>query len=162
MFHNHHSQLDLINRNMFHESSSHNYKGGKQFPFLEGINSTLPGTSNYQPQLSANSSLSSQKICSNGLNRVIDSGCALSLLSSPPAETREIGFSNMLQSDSIPQFLIPSLNYSNQGMNGEPLQSALVTEISSNANHHNQGIFHMGPDGSSPSRTHQTLSFSWE
>lgn len=162
MFHNHHSQLDLINRNMFHESSSHNYKGGKQFPFLEEINSTLPGTSNYQPLLSANSSLSSQKICSNGLNRVIDSGCALSLLSSPPADTREIGFSNMVQSDSIPQFLIPSLNYSNQGMNGEPLQSALVTESSSNANHHNQGIFHMGPDGSSPSRTHQTLSFSWE
>ncbi|KAJ0094226.1 hypothetical protein Patl1_16968 [Pistacia atlantica] len=141
MLHNPHSQLDLSNRNLFHESSSHNYKVGKQFPFLEGINSTLPGVSVCQPLLSANSSstsngVSSQKMFSNSLNRT----------------------------DSIPppQSLIPSLSYSSQGMNGEPLRSALVSDSSSYANHHNQDIFQIGPDGSSPSRTHQTLSFSWE
>ncbi|KAJ0037774.1 hypothetical protein Pint_23753 [Pistacia integerrima] len=169
MLHNPHSQLDLSNGNLFHESSSHNYKEGKQFPFLEGINSTFPGVSVCQPLLSANSSstsnrVGSQKMFSNNLNRVINSGCALSLLSSPLAETREIGLSHMMQPDSIPppQSLIPSLSYSSQGMNGEPLRSALVSDSSSNANHHNQDIFQIGPDGSSPSRTHQTLSFSWE
>lgn len=168
MLHSHHGQLDLSNRNLYVESSSHDYKEGKQFPFLEGINSTFPGASVCQPLLSANSSsssniVSSQKMFSNGLNRAINSGCALSLLSSPPAETQDIGLSDMLQTYSIPpQSLIPTLNYSSQGMNGEPLRSVMVADSSSNANHHNQDIFQIGPDGSSPSRTHQTLSFSWE
>lgn len=165
MFHNNHSQLDFTNGNLFHGSSSHNYKGGKQFPFLEGAaTSALPRASSVcQPLLTASSSLgncdsSSQKVFSNGLNGVVDSSRALSLLSSPQPQTQGIGLNHMAQTDSklIPpaQSLIPSLNYSRLGMVVQP----------SNANLHDPDSFEIGlvPDESSTSGAHQSLSFSWE
>ncbi|KAJ4710804.1 Squamosa promoter binding protein-like protein [Melia azedarach] len=172
MLHNHHSQIDFSSRNLFPGSSSDHYKGGKQFPFLEGgTNSTLHGASVCQPLLSANTSVgnggSSQKIFSSGLNRVVDSSRALSLLSSLQSGTGEIGLSHMVQTDRpIPaaQSLIPSLNYSGLGMNGEPIGSNLVADSSSTANLHGHGqdTFQIGADGSSRTGSHQTLSFSWQ
>nr|AVV48338.1 squamosa promoter binding-like protein [Litchi chinensis] len=156
MLQSHSSEIDFTNRSLFHGSSSHNYKGGKQFPFLEGTNSTLPGNTVCQPLINANSSSSScnggssQKAFSDGLSRAINASRALSLLSSPPqAETQEISLSHMVQTDSIPpaQSLIPSLNYSGLGLEGgEPMGSSLVSDGSSNANLHGHDMFHIGPD----------------
>ncbi|KAK0574736.1 hypothetical protein LWI29_028295 [Acer saccharum] len=183
--HHHHLEIDFSNRSLFHGSSSHNFKGGKQFPFLEGTNnSTLPEGSVCQTLMSANSSSSSRNGSTStstssghktfsdmGLNRAMNSSRALSLLSSPQqppqqAETR------MVQADSIPRlqaqtFMIPSLNYSGLGIEGEPIGSSLLSSGgSSNVNNNNlhvHDMFQIGPDGSSTNGTHhQTLSFSWE
>jgi hypothetical protein len=153
-------------KNLFPGSLSPNYKGGKQFPFLQGTSSTLPGDS---IRLNANSTLgnigNSQKMFSDGLNRVIDSNRALSLLSSPPSETRDIGLSHVVQPDLNPpaQSLIPSLNYNNAlGMESEPVGPVLASDGSSNSNPHGQHMFQIGPDWLSANGSHQTLSFSWE
>ncbi|CAK7336137.1 unnamed protein product [Dovyalis caffra] len=154
-------------KNLLPVSLSPNYKGGKQFPFLQGTSSTLLGDS---VRLNANSTLgnsgNSQKMFSAGLiNRVIDSDRALSLLSSPPSETREIDFSHVVQPDLNPaaHSLIPSLSYNALELESEPARSVLVSsDGSSNANLHGQHMFQNGPDGSSASGSHQTLSFSWE
>uniref|UniRef100_A0A2N9HEP3 SBP-type domain-containing protein n=1 Tax=Fagus sylvatica TaxID=28930 RepID=A0A2N9HEP3_FAGSY len=85
-----------------------NYKGGKQFAFSQGSSSSLLGASVSQPLLDANfassNDSSSQKVFSNNglINRVIDSECALSLLSSTPSETRQVGLSHMVQSNPHP------------------------------------------------------------
>ncbi|KAL5829500.1 hypothetical protein ACOSQ3_018968 [Xanthoceras sorbifolium] len=173
MLQSHPSEIDFSNSSWFHGSSSHNYKGGKPFPFLEGTDSTLPGDSVCKPLVAANSSLScnggssSPKAFSDGLSQAINSSRALSLLSSPPpqAETREISLSHMVvQTDSIPpaQSLIPSMSYSGLGVEGEPMGSSLVSDGSSNANLHVHDMFQIGPEGLSTSGTHHTLSFSWE
>ncbi|KAK4597590.1 hypothetical protein RGQ29_015206 [Quercus rubra] len=145
-----------------------NYKGGKQFPFSQGSSSSLLGASISQPLLDANFASSndsrSQKVFSNGLNQVIDSDCALSLLSSTPTETRQVGLSHMVQSNPIHtgQSLVPSLHYNGFGMEVKENSSALG---SSNTNIHCQGMFSIGPhdsDGSSATGPNQTLSFLWE
>ncbi|KAJ6961840.1 squamosa promoter-binding-like protein 16 [Populus alba x Populus x berolinensis] len=153
-------------KNLFPGSLSPHYKGGKQFPFLQGTSSTLPGDS---IRLNANSTLgnigNSQKMFSDGLNRVIDSNRALSLLSSPPSETRDIGLSHVVQPDLNPpaQSLIPSLNYNDAlGMESEPVGPVLASDGSSNSNPHGQHMFQIGPDWLSANGSHQTLSFSWE
>lgn len=174
VLYNSHQQLNFMDRqNSFPESFSRSYRG-KQFPFLQGPNPTLPGTSVCQPLLDPSSASGNgsggQKMFSDGLNRVISSDRALSLLSSPPPETQEIGLSRMVQQNPIPpaQSLIPSLHYtglsqyaSSQGMGGS-VGSVLVSDGSSNANLHCPAIFQLGPDGSSTNSPHQTLSFSWE
>ncbi|KAK2636820.1 hypothetical protein Ddye_031612 [Dipteronia dyeriana] len=179
----HHSEIDFSNRNLFHGSSSHNYKGGKQFPFLEGTNnSTLPEGSVCQTLIAANSSssscngststsTSSQKAFSDmGFHRAMNSRRALSLLSSPQLPQQQVE-TRMVQADSIPRqqaqtFMIPGLNYSGLGMEGEPIGSSLVSSGGSgnvNNNLHGHDMFQIGPDGSSTNGTHhQTLSFSWE
>ncbi|KAK3223684.1 hypothetical protein Dsin_010709 [Dipteronia sinensis] len=181
----HHSEIDFSNRSLFHGSSSHDYKGGKQFPFLEGTNnSTLPEGSVCQTPIAANSSSSSRNgsTCSSsssqktfsdmGFNRAMNSGRALSLLSSPQQPPHQAETRMVLQADSIPRqqvqtFMIPSLNYSGLGMEGEPIGSSLVSSGGSsnvnNNNLHGHVMFQIGPDGSSTNGTHhQTLSFSWE
>ncbi|EEF47445.1 conserved hypothetical protein [Ricinus communis] len=155
-------------KNLFPGSMSHSYRGGKQFPFSHCTSSTLPGESVCQTILDVRSTLGSssgnQKMFSDGVNQVIDSNGALSLLSSPQAETREIGLSHMVQPDLNPpaQSLIPSLNFSNLGMEGGPVESVLVSDGSHNGNLHSQDMFQTGPDESSASGSHQRLSFSWE
>lgn len=168
-----HSEMDFTNRSLFHGSSSHNYKGGKQFPFLDGTNSTLPGNTICQTMINTNSSSpscngeSTQKMFPDGLTQAINSNRALSLLSSPPqSNTGELSLSHIVHhSDSIPQAqsLIPTLNYNGLGLDGgEPMGSSLVSDDSNSANLHGHDMFHIGPDLSSSSETHQTLSFSWE
>lgn len=157
-------------KNFFPGSLSHGYRSGKQFPFLQCTSSALPGESICQTILHAGSTLgsscSSQKMLSDGPNRVIDSNRALSLLSSPSAENCEIRLSHMVQpeSDLNPpaHSLISSLNFSCLGMENGSVDSVLVSDGSSNANLHGQSMFQIGPDGSSSSGSLQTLSFSWE
>lgn len=159
---NSYSQLNYSDRkNSINPGSLYdNYKGGKQFPFSQGSSSSLLGASISQPLLDSRS----QKVFSNGLNQVIDSDCALSLLSSTPTETRQVGLSNMVQSNPIHtgQSLVPSLHYNGFGMEVKENSSALG---SSNTNIHCQGMFSIGPhdsDGSSATGPNQTLSFLWE
>ncbi|XWS34534.1 hypothetical protein CRYUN_Cryun21dG0046900 [Craigia yunnanensis] len=160
------SELNFSSRNsLFPGSSSHSYKGEKQFSFLQSASSSLPGVSVCQPLLDANPSPSnggsSQKMLSNGLNQTINSSRALSLLSSQPAETREIGLSAMVQSGPASS-LIPNLQYNGLVMEGEQVGTILFTDGSNNTNLHGHEMFRTGHPGSSASGTHQTLSFSWD
>ncbi|KAE8705474.1 Squamosa promoter-binding-like protein 13B [Hibiscus syriacus] len=113
---------------------------GEPFSFLHGTNLSLPGVSVCQPLVNTNPSSSnggsSRKMFSNALNRAFESNHALSLLSSEPAENREITSSSMVQSGTPPS-LIPSLQYKDE----------------------QAGTEH---SGSSASGTQHTLSFSWE
>ncbi|KAF5726642.1 hypothetical protein HS088_TW22G00323 [Tripterygium wilfordii] len=162
----------LVYSNHFPGSFSKSYRVGKQFPFLEGNSSTLPSNSPIHSHFDANSTLgnsgSTQKMFSGGLNRVIDAGRALSLLSSPPpsTDTPDIGLSHLVQPalDTRTQSsLIPSLQYNRLGIGGESLGSIVVPNSGSDTNLNCQDMFHIGPDGStSASAPHQTLSFSWE
>lgn len=160
---NNYSQLNFSDRkNPIPDSLCHNYKGGKQFPFSQGPSTSLPGVSVCQPLPDA--SFASSNTSSSQKNRVIDSDCALSLLSSTPAETRQVGLSQMVQFNSVSsaQSLVPGLHYSMLGMEGRAVSAALVNEYSSNANVHCHGMFSIDPDGSSASGPHQTHSFLWE
>ncbi|XP_037495875.1 squamosa promoter-binding-like protein 16 isoform X2 [Jatropha curcas] len=156
-------------KNLFPGSLSQGYRSGKQFPFLQCTSSSaVPRESVCQTILDSDSTLgsscSSQKMFSDGANRVIDSNRALSLLSSPSAQTREIGLSHMVQPDLNPpaRSLNPSLNFNALGMGSGPVESVLVSDGSSNANLHGQDMFQIVPDGSSANGSLQTLSFSWE
>lgn len=167
----HHQQLNFMDRqssNSFAEMFPRNYRG-KQFPFLQGANPTLPGASICQPLLdpscaSGNGS-GGQKVFFDGLNRVINSDRALSLLSSlPPREIHEIGLSSMVQQSPIPpaQSLISaSLQYNGLSQYASS-QGSGDANGSSNANNlHCPAIFQLGPDASSTNGPHHTPS-SWE
>ncbi|KAF2292921.1 hypothetical protein GH714_029853 [Hevea brasiliensis] len=163
------SSLDFSSgKNLFPGSLSHGYRSGKQFPFLQCTSSALLGESVCQSIFNADSTLgstcSSQKMFSDGPNRFLDSNRALSLLSSPSAETREIGLSHMAQPNLNPQAQSPisNLNFSCLGMESGPVNSVLVSDGGSNANLHGQDVFQIGPEGSSTSGSLQPLSFSWE
>ncbi|XWS22794.1 hypothetical protein CRYUN_Cryun29cG0066700 [Craigia yunnanensis] len=159
------SELNFSSRNsLFPGSSLHSYKGEKQFSFLQRASSALPGASVCQSLLDANPSSSnddsSRKMFSNGLNQTIDSSRALSLLSSQPAETREIGLSPMMQSGPASSF-IPNLQCNGLVMEGEQVGTILAIDGSSNTNLHGHEMFQTGHPGSSASGTHQTHS-SWK
>ncbi|TYG80003.1 hypothetical protein ES288_D02G182400v1 [Gossypium darwinii] len=160
------SSLNFSSRNSsFVGASSLNYKGERQFSFLQCANSSHPGVSVCQPLVNANPSSSnggiSQKMLLNGLNRTVESNRALSLLSSQPAETREISLSPMMQSGSTSS-LIPNLQYKGLGMEGEQVGTILATDQSANTDLHGNGVFRIGHPGSSASGTHHRLTFSWE
>ncbi|MBA0787356.1 hypothetical protein Gotri_026393 [Gossypium trilobum] len=160
------SSLNFSSRNSsFVGASSLNYKGERRFSFLQSANSSHPGVSVCQPLVNANPSSSnggiSQKMLLNGLNRTVESNRALSLLSSQPAETREISLSPMVQSGSTSS-LIPNLQYKGLGMEGEQVGTILATDQSTNTDLHGNGVFRIGHPGSSASGTHHTLTFSWE
>ncbi|KAH1098069.1 hypothetical protein J1N35_014990 [Gossypium stocksii] len=160
------SSLNFSSRNSsLVGASSLNYKGERQFSFLQSANSSHPGVSVCEPLVNANPSSSnggiSQKMLLNGLNRTVESNRALSLLSSQPAETREISLSPMVQSGSTLS-LIPNLQYKGLGMEGEQVGTILATDQSTNTGLHGNGVFRTGHPGSSASGTHHTLTFSWE
>ncbi|KAI3943589.1 hypothetical protein MKX01_039217 [Papaver californicum] len=182
---NNHLQSHYVNRqNLFPGSLSRTNKEGKQFPFLqvnELGNRIVPGVSSCQPlinNVSCSENIStSRKLFSDGLTRVLDSDCALSLLSSPPSQQRSgISLSHVVQSDSIPmsQPLVPDLEqYNNQGLGryhqsqqgmGEETIGSVLVSHASDAELNCQGLFHMGPNGNGSSQNgmSQTLPFSWE
>lgn len=186
---NNQSNLNYVDRqNSFPESSSsvHSYKGVNRFQFMQGTdNNHLPEASICQPLLDPNArsghTNSGQKMFSDGLNQVIHSDRALSLLSSATAVTREIGFSPMVQQQQQPESIPPtaqqslahhshSLHYGSPGQfpfapeleNNKPVVSETQSQVSSNATLHFQEMFQTGPDESSTSGSHQTLTFLWE
>ncbi|OVA09574.1 Transcription factor [Macleaya cordata] len=174
----HHLSLHYGDRqNPFPGSFSRSHKGGKQFPFLQ-VNELgsrmVPEVSVSQPLIhnvaSSENIGTGRKMFSDGLTRVLDSDCALSLLSSPPTQRSGISLSHVVQPDSIPmsQPLVPDLQYNNglgryqsQGMDGETMGSVLVSDAT-DAEINCQGIFHMGHNGSSQNGMPQTLPFCWE
>ncbi|KAI3976016.1 hypothetical protein MKX01_016699 [Papaver californicum] len=182
---NDHLQSHYVNRqNLFPGSFSRTNKEGKQFPFLqvnELGNRMVPEVSSCQPLINnvacSENISTSRKLFSDGLTRVLDSDCALSLLSSPPSQQRSgISLSHVVQSDSIPmsQPLVPDLeqynnqglgryHQSQQGMGGETIGSVLVSHAT-DAELNCQGLFHMGSNGNGSSQNgmSQTLPFSWE
>lgn len=158
-------------------SLPHSFGGGNQFKIFHGNNlPDLSEASTCQPLLDPSSasgtSSHSQKIMfSDGLSRaIVESDCALSLLSSaPPAETREIGLGHVVQPNpgSSAQSLAHNMHYCDlsqysQGIESKPLASFLSSHAGDNADLHRPGMFQDGPDGPSDSGRHQTLSFRWE
>ncbi|XP_027153036.1 squamosa promoter-binding-like protein 16 [Coffea eugenioides] len=170
------SNTNYIDRQNAFPESVHDYKGVNQFQFIQSTPRTLPETSICQPLLDPDSASghnnSSQKIFSDGLNQVINSDRALSLLSSAPAVTREIGFSHMVQPDSISQAqsLVHNLQYGSPGqfpyaqeIENKPVISESDSRVSNNATLHFQEMFQNGPEESSTSGgSQQTLTFLWE
>ncbi|CAK9137282.1 unnamed protein product [Ilex paraguariensis] len=177
VLYNRQSPLSCIDRrNPFPESSAHSYRGVNQFQFLQqDTDHILPEASVCQSLLDPHSAsaitCSSQRMFCDGLNRMVDSDGALSLLSSAPAITREIGLSPMVQPDPElqAQSLIHNLQYSSidqyactQEMEIKPVVSATDSGNSHDATLCFQGMFQNEPDGSSASGSHQTLIFWWE
>lgn len=179
---NHLSLHYVDKQNPFHGSFSRTHKGGKQYPFLqtnEFSNRVVPEVSVCQPLInnvaSSENVPTSQKIFSDGLTRVLDSDCALSLLSSPSTQQQRSGISlsHVVHHDSIPmsQPLVPDLEQYNNGLGryhqsqqvlgSETIGSVLVSHAN-DTELNCQGIFHMGPNGSSQNGMSQTLPFSWE
>ncbi|KAA8550238.1 hypothetical protein F0562_001922 [Nyssa sinensis] len=148
-----------------------------RFQILQDPNTTLLLEASVSQPLGPNSvsrnSGSNHKMLSDGLSQVINSDCALSFLSSAPAETREIGLSHMMQPCPIPraQPLIPNLHYSGQGqfpcsqeVENKPSVSVFNSDGSNdNTNLHFQGMFQNVLDGSSANEPRQQMfSFLWE
>nr|XP_010926841.1 squamosa promoter-binding-like protein 16 [Elaeis guineensis] len=185
----HRPPLHLIDR-QHHFSDSHSYnKERRQFPFLQDSETTLSSrtaletASVCQPLLKAipPSESSSSKMFPDGLTQVLDSDCALSLLSSP-SQNSSINLCPIVPSaDRIPmgQPLVPSLQYglarythsqaSNSvsptgftcsGVEDEHVGTVLVPGAN-DAELHCQSIFHVGGEGSSDGAS-QTLPFSWQ
>ncbi|XVE85362.1 hypothetical protein DITRI_Ditri17bG0084900 [Diplodiscus trichospermus] len=155
------SEFNFSSRNsVFHGFSSDSCKGEKQFSFLQSSSLSLPVVSVCQPFLDANPS-SSNGGSSRKMFQAIDSSRALSLLSSQPAETREIGLSPMVHSGPTSSF-ITNLQYNGLVMDGDQVGTILATDGSGNTNLHGHDMFRTAHPGSSASGTHQTLSFSWE
>ncbi|XP_039044751.1 squamosa promoter-binding-like protein 16 [Hibiscus syriacus] len=166
------TDMNLINfsgrTSLFPVFSSDNYKGEKQFSFLQTASSSLPGSvSVCQPFLdaipSSSNGGSSRKMFPNAINQTIDSNRALSLLSSQPVETREIGLSPLVQHGSASS-LIPNLHYNDLGgIGGEQVGTAvLAADGRGNTTLHGHEMFQNEHPGSSATGAHQTLSFSWE
>ncbi|XP_011087112.2 squamosa promoter-binding-like protein 16 [Sesamum indicum] len=161
-------------RNSFPDQcSAHSYKVvNNQLQFMQGSDRAVQEASICQPLLDPNaasgsSNCSSHKIFSDGLNQVVDSDRALSLLSSAQPITREFGLN---QTDSLPQAqsLVHNLHYSGLGQypfiqESKPVVSATDDSHGSNASTVNfPEMFQQGPEGSSTCGSHQTLTFMWE
>ncbi|XWS47793.1 hypothetical protein CRYUN_Cryun13aG0015600 [Craigia yunnanensis] len=155
-------------QNLVLGSSSSNYRGGKQFTFLQGENKTLqnqtpPETSVCQPLLrtapfSEGSVVRHSMLCDRLTTPVQDSDCALSLLSSPQTQTSGISLSNMVQPHSFP--LVQPLGPSLQNHIIEPMDS--VVDNGRDTTVHCPGMLHMGSVGSSGNEAPQTLPFQWQ
>ncbi|XP_059644408.1 squamosa promoter-binding-like protein 13A [Cornus florida] len=159
-------QLHLLDKqNLFPGSSSCSYKGEKQFSFLHStshaLNSqTVPEASVCQPLLQTIASSESgrdsrhEMFCDRLSTQVLNSDCALSLLSSPTTQTSGISLSHMVPPTQIPapHPSVPSLHYNNL----EPMNSAHVSTAS------DTGMFHVWPDSSSDNETPHALPFYWE
>ncbi|KAK6160418.1 hypothetical protein DH2020_003799 [Rehmannia glutinosa] len=97
---------------------------------------------------------------------VVDSDRALSLLSSATQVTRELGLNRLVQSE--PLHIHHSINYGGLGQLNElgqeskPVISSADLHGSNTSILHSPEMFQHGPEGSSTSGPHQTLTFMWE
>ncbi|KAJ0969216.1 hypothetical protein J5N97_022093 [Dioscorea zingiberensis] len=162
--------MHLIDRQQgFPGSSSSSYEAGKHFPFLHDNGPILSSrtaieTSPCQQLLetmiapSENSSI--KMFCSDGLTQVIDSDCALSLLSSTTL-SQTVPTNRILMC----QPLVSSLPYNTLGRYSSPQDSSSIspTVLVSSANDTYlpcQSMFQV--DGQGPSvETSNPLPFSW-
>ncbi|XAR48194.1 hypothetical protein NMG60_11030931 [Bertholletia excelsa] len=138
-----------------------NCYGENQFRILKENDLLSPEASASHAPLDPNNSRGS-RMFSNGMSRVVDSDCALSLLSSARAETPEMGWGHVEQPG--PESRVHSLHYGSgfshdsysQGTESKPSVSIHNSDI------HFGGMFQSGPDGPSLDESPQTLSFRWE
>ncbi|KAF5932878.1 hypothetical protein HYC85_029049 [Camellia sinensis] len=157
-------------QNPYPGSSSGSYRQeGKEFSFLHSTalvlsNQTATQASTCQPNHKTVASSESggnicQMFCDGLSTQALSSNCALSLLSSSPLQTSEIGLSHMVPPTSIPAAypLGPSL----QNSSLESMDLLLVPN-DSDTDVHCQGLFQMGRDLSSENEASQTLHFYWE
>lgn len=160
----------LYKQNPYPGSSSGSYRQeGKEFSFLHSTalvlsNQTATQASTCQPNHKTVASSESggnicQMFCDGLSTQALSSNCALSLLSSSPLQTSEIGLSHMVPPTSIPAAypLGPSL----QNSSLESMDLLLVPN-DSDTDVHCQGLFQMGHDLSSENEASQTLHFYWE
>nr|WMI30937.1 squamosa promter-binding-like protein 36 [Diospyros sp. 'deyangshi'] len=163
--------LSFVGPGHFSGSLAHSYEGGNQLKFLLGIEAA----SVCQPLIDPNSATGNccygQKLFSD---RAIDSDCALSLLSSAPAERREIDLSPVAPPRPIPpaESLVHSTAYGDlsrfpEEMDAKPVVSMLGLHVGydDDAGLHYQGIFQNAPDGSStatPAGPFPAVSFEWD
>lgn len=180
------SSPTLFNNSSISGSYSHSYRS-RQFPFLQGPESPLTGGSstggqmlhhqNHPNRTSGNVdsiNTHTQKMFCNDLNQVINPDSALSLLSSSPAETPEMGSGHTFHPavrttitgphyNSIGPFP-GSLGPSLEGQPGGPVFMSSMMRSSNSFS--SQDVFQSGTNGSGSSATasggHQTISFSWE
>lgn len=159
----------MDSQNSFPDSSGHSYKGGSQFQFMQGSDRSLTEAPLFEhPTSAAGISSSGQKIFSSGLNDIVDSDRALSLLSSAPAVTREIGLSHMVQQPaSIPRSQSHGLQYDGlshfpfaQDFNSKP-QDSHVSNSSSPLHFHDM-LQNAQDESSTIPASQQTLAFMWD
>ncbi|XP_064997358.1 squamosa promoter-binding-like protein 16 isoform X1 [Musa acuminata AAA Group] len=110
---------------------------------------------------------SSSRIFSDGLTQVLDSDCALSLLSSP-TQTSSINVGRMLSAGvvAVGEPLVSSLQYSGfscSRVEDDQTGGVLISDADADtdADLHCQDIFHVGGEGSSDVASH-SLPFSWQ
>lgn len=187
----HQIPIGISNRQHFGGSTSTYAKEGRRFPFLQegeinfATGVTLePSVCQPHPRTAAPpDSSGSSKMFSDGLTPVLDSDCALSLLSAP-ANSSGIDVGRMVQvqqNEHIPiaQPLVSSLQFSSsswfarsQAATGAvpptgfscPVveNEQLNTVLSSDNNEMNySGIFHVGGEGSSDGAP-PSLPFTWQ
>ncbi|KAI7985532.1 Squamosa promoter-binding-like protein 13B [Camellia lanceoleosa] len=157
-------------QNPYPGSSSGSYRQeGKEFSFLHSTalvlsNQTATQASTCQPNHKTVASSESggnihQMFCDGLSTQALNSNCALSLLSSSPLQTSEIGLSHMVPPTSIPAAhpLSPSLQ--NSSLDSMDL---LLVPNDSDTDIHCQGLFRMGHDLSPENEASQTLHFYWE
>ncbi|XP_008801848.2 squamosa promoter-binding-like protein 16 isoform X1 [Phoenix dactylifera] len=182
----HHPPLHFMDRQHHVGSFSCSFREGKQFPFLQDADAAFGSRATLKPSvcqpLLRTSSLAEScgnKFFSDGLTQVLDSDCALSLLSSP-TQASGINVGQMVSDDRIPmgQPLVSTIQYSGlgrypgsqasssvspagfscSGIEDEHIGTVLVSDAGE-AELHCQSIFHVGGEGPS---TSQALPFSWQ
>lgn len=150
---NNQQQLNFVeSQNSFTEPSGNGYnKTINQLQFMQGLDPTDAAT---RP-------VNSAKLFFDGLNQVVDSDRALSLLSSAPlTTTREFGLSHTaVQPEPLPQ-AVHDLHYRPYSFATQESK----TDLSSHGSvHYPKAFDHHGNEGSSSSGSHQTLTFNmWE
>uniref|UniRef100_A0ACD5XZZ3 Uncharacterized protein n=1 Tax=Avena sativa TaxID=4498 RepID=A0ACD5XZZ3_AVESA len=193
--------------NRFAGSTSSYSKEGRRFPFLHEVDQMSFSTGAAasleipvcQPLLKAPvapppppESSSSNKMFSDGqLTHMLDSDCALSLLSSPANSSSVVDVSRMVRpTEHIPSataqhHLVPNLHFGSSsswfacsqassgvsaaaprfafpsGMESEQLNNTALVPSSNDNEMNCHGIFHVGAEGSSDG-TSPSLQFSWQ
>lgn len=168
----------------FVSSFDQNFKEGKRFSFLHDVDDMALGNRPAKSTISPAAESSGSKIIfSDRLSPVLDSDCALSLLSSSN-QTSGINLGHMMPVDRIPmgQPLSSSLQYGSNldrysrsqaasdnvsptgfscsGIENEHLSTVLVSDAV-DANLNCQNIFNVGDEGASDGASH-SLHFSWQ
>ncbi|XP_008777032.2 squamosa promoter-binding-like protein 18 [Phoenix dactylifera] len=183
----HYPLLHCMDRQQQLGSFPRSFKEGKQFSFMQDSDTAFSSRATLEPSICrplktnslAEGSSSSSKFFSDRLTQVLDSECALSLLSSP-TQTSGVNVGQMVPADRIPmgQPLVSTIQYSDlgrysgsqasnsvsptgfscSGIDDEHVATVLVSDAN-DAHLHCQSIFHVGGEGPSSS---QALPFSWQ
>ncbi|KAG6633379.1 hypothetical protein CIPAW_12G044600 [Carya illinoinensis] len=148
---------------------STNHLGGKQMSFLQGGSTLLNHHSSLEAPvcqpllktiaLSESGGARSKMFGDRLTTQVHDSDCALSLLSSPQAQSSGLALNREVHPNSVS--LVQPLGSSLHGNSLDPMNSVLMSS-GSDSKVHCRGRFHMGSEESQVNETPQTFPFNWE